>query len=75
MPWGSTGVRREVERERNDVVQRGKKSFSPPSSWLLGQGKMQEVEEDQMTLWEKVELMEISGNGQNMHFKFLPEGV
>ena len=28
-----------------------------------------------MRLWEKVGLMEISGNGQNMHFKFLPEGV
>ena len=36
---------------------------------------MQEVEEEQMGLWEKVGLMEISGNGQNMHFKFLPEGV
>ena len=43
MPWRSTGVRRQVERERNGVVQRGKKSFSPPSSWLLGQGKMQGV--------------------------------
>jgi hypothetical protein len=36
---------------------------------------MQEVEEEQMGLWEKLELMEISGNGQNMHFKFLREGV
>ena len=53
----------------------GKRAFDPPSSWLLGQGKMQEVEEGQMRLWEKVELMEISGNVQTMHFKFLPEGV
>ena len=36
---------------------------------------MKEVEEEHMRLCEKVELMEISGNGQNMHFKFLPEGV
>ena len=36
---------------------------------------MQGLEEDQMGLWEKVELIEISGNGQNMHFKFLPKGV
>ena len=75
MPRGSTGVRREVERERNGAVQRGKKRFSPPSSRLLGQGKMQGLEEDQMRLWEKVEIMEICGNVQNMHFKFLPEGV
>ena len=68
-------MRREVERERNGAVQRGKKSFSSPSSWLLGQGKMHGLEDDQMGLWEKVELMEISGNGRNMHFKFLPEGV
>ena len=46
-----------------DAVQRGKRSFSPPSSWLLGQGKMQEVEEDQMRLWEEFQLMEISGRG------------
>ena len=68
-------MRREVERERNGAVQREKKSFLLPSSWLLGQGKMQGLEEDHMGLWEKVELMEISVNGRNMHFKFLPEGV
>ena len=75
MPWGSTGARREVERERNGVVQRRKVDPCPPSSLPLGQASTPQVEGDQERLWEEVQLMEISANGQSMHFKFLPEGV
>ena len=53
----------------------GKESFSPPSSWLLGQGKMQEVEEEQVRPWDKVQLMEISGRGQKWNFGEVAEGV
>ena len=40
-----------------------------------GRERCRGLEEDQMRLWEKVEIMEICGNVQNMHFKFLPESV
>ena len=42
------------------------------ASWA---GKDEGVIEGPDGAVEKVHLMEISGNGQNMHFKFLPEGV
>ena len=72
---GSTGGERELRESGNGAVQRRTVDPCPSSSLPLGQGSTPEVLEDQMRLWEKVELMEISGNGQNMHFKFLPEGV
>ena len=66
---------REVRKWEKCSCPERENSFSPPSSWLLGQGKMKGLEEDHMRLWEKVELMENSGSGQNRHFNYLPEGV
>ena len=66
---------REVRKWEEGCYPEGEKGFSAPSSWLLGQGKMQEVEEDHKRLWENAQLMEMCGNGQNKHFMFLSEGV
>ena len=69
-------MRREVEREREMVLSReGKRAFHPHHHGSSGRERCRGLEEDQMRLWEKVEIMEICGNVQNMHFKFLPEGV
>ena len=44
---------REVRKWEKCSCPERENSFSPPSSLLLGQGKMQGLEEDQMMLWEK----------------------
>ena len=53
----------EVEREGKCCCPERKNESMPPLNHCLGQQSMQEVEEEQVRPWEKVELMEISGRG------------
>ena len=75
MPWGVIGGERGLRESGKDAVQRGKKSSSPLHHGFSGRERCRGLEEYHMSLCYKFGLKEISGNGQNMHFKFLPEGV
>ena len=76
---GCSGTCQEWERDekgREKWMSREEKWGSTPlNHGSSGRERCRGLEEDQMRLWEKVELTEISGNGQNRHFNFLPEGV
>ena len=75
MPWVAIGVRREVQGEREAVVQEGKWGVSPLNHLAMAKGRLLGVVEGQDQLWYKVEPMEISGRGQKWHFGKVPEGV
>ena len=70
--WRGEGVEREWKW---CCPEREKELFTPLHHGFSGRERCRGLEEYHMRLWYKFGLKEISGNGQNMHFKFLPERV